>query len=79
MADDGKLVAGHGRVLAAALPGLKDMPVIRASHPFPIVDRQIKEVMQTIKNIGVLPETGQRDCINNELRFLGRCAIGKSD
>lgn len=78
-ADDGEPVAGHGRVLAAAMPGLKDMPVIRATHPFPIVGRQIGEVMQTIKNIGVFPQTGLRDCISNKLRFLGRCAIGKSD
>ena len=61
------------------MPGLKDGPEIRPTHPFPIVGRQIGEVMQTMMNIGVFPQTGLRDCINNELRFLGRCAIGKSD
>jgi hypothetical protein len=30
--DDGELIAGHGRVLAAAMLGLKDVPVIRLSH-----------------------------------------------
>ncbi len=32
VADDGKLIAGHGRVLAAIMLGLKDVPVIRLSH-----------------------------------------------
>ena len=31
-ADVGELIAGHGRVLAAAMLGLKDVPVIRLSH-----------------------------------------------
>ena len=31
VADDGELIAGHGRVLAAAMLGLKDVPVIRLS------------------------------------------------
>ena len=29
VADDGELIAGHGRVLAAIMLGLKDVPVIR--------------------------------------------------
>ena len=32
VADDGELIAGHGRVLAAAMLGLKDVPVIRLGH-----------------------------------------------
>jgi len=32
VADDGELTAGHGRVLAAIMLGLKDVPVIRLSH-----------------------------------------------
>lgn len=32
LADDGELIAGHGRVLAAAMLGLKDVPVIRLGH-----------------------------------------------
>jgi hypothetical protein len=32
VADDGELIAGHGRVLAAMMLGLKDVPVIRLSH-----------------------------------------------
>jgi ParB-like chromosome segregation protein Spo0J len=32
VADDGELIAGHGRVLAAAVLGLKDVPVSRLSH-----------------------------------------------
>jgi len=32
VADDGELIAGHGRVLAAAMLGLKDVPVILLSH-----------------------------------------------
>ena len=32
VAEDGELIAGHGRVLAAALLGLRDVPVIRLSH-----------------------------------------------
>jgi len=32
VADDGELIAGHGRVLAAIMLGLKDVPVIRLSH-----------------------------------------------
>ena len=32
VADDGELIAGHGRVLAATLLGLKDVPVIRLGH-----------------------------------------------
>lgn len=31
-ADDGELIAGHGRVLAATMLGLTDVPVIRLSH-----------------------------------------------
>jgi ParB-like chromosome segregation protein Spo0J len=32
VADDGELIAGHGRVLAATLLGLRDVPVIRLGH-----------------------------------------------
>ena len=32
VADDGELIAGHGRVLAAIMLGLKNVPVIRLSH-----------------------------------------------
>jgi ParB-like chromosome segregation protein Spo0J len=32
VADDGELIAGHGRVLAAIMLGLKDVPVIRLGH-----------------------------------------------
>ena len=32
VADDGELIVGPGRVLAAAMLGLKDVPVIRLSH-----------------------------------------------
>jgi hypothetical protein len=32
VADDGELIAGHGRVLAAVMLGLKDVPVIRLGH-----------------------------------------------
>ena len=32
VADDGELIAGHGRVLAATLLGLTEVPVIRLSH-----------------------------------------------
>ena len=32
VADDVELIAGHGRVLAAIMLGLKDVPVIRLSH-----------------------------------------------
>jgi hypothetical protein len=32
VADDGELIAGHGRVLAAAMLGLTEVPVIRLSH-----------------------------------------------
>jgi ParB-like chromosome segregation protein Spo0J len=32
VADDGELIAGHGRVLAATLLGLSDVPVIRLDH-----------------------------------------------
>jgi ParB-like chromosome segregation protein Spo0J len=32
VADDGDLISGHGRVLATAMLGLKDVPVIRLSH-----------------------------------------------
>ena len=32
VADDGELIAGHGRVLAAIMLGLKDVPVIRLVH-----------------------------------------------
>jgi hypothetical protein len=32
VADDGELIAGHGRVLAATMLGLKDVPVIRLAH-----------------------------------------------
>ena len=32
VADDGELIAGHGRVLAATLLGLKEAPVIRLGH-----------------------------------------------
>jgi DNA modification methylase len=32
VADDGELIAGHGRVLAATMLGLSEVPVIRLSH-----------------------------------------------
>jgi DNA modification methylase len=32
VADDGELIAGHGRVLAATMLGLTEVPVIRLSH-----------------------------------------------
>jgi len=32
VADDGELIAGHGRILAATLLGLKEAPVIRLGH-----------------------------------------------
>jgi len=32
VADDGELIAGHGRVLAATLLGLSEVPVIRLSN-----------------------------------------------
>jgi len=32
VADDGELIAGHGRVLAATMLGLKDVPVIQLGH-----------------------------------------------
>ena len=32
VADDGELIAGHGQVLAVAMLGLKDVPVIRLGH-----------------------------------------------
>ena len=32
VAEDGELIAGHGRVLAATMLGLKDVPVIRLGH-----------------------------------------------
>lgn len=32
VADDGELIAGHGRVLAAAMLGLSEVPVIRLGH-----------------------------------------------
>lgn len=32
VADDGELIAGHGRVLAAVMLGLTDGPVIRLGH-----------------------------------------------
>ena len=32
VADDGDLIAGHGRVLAAIMLGLTEVPVIRLSH-----------------------------------------------
>jgi len=32
VADDGELIAGHGRMLAAIMLGLKDVPVIRLGH-----------------------------------------------
>ena len=32
VADDGELIAGHGRVLAATMLGLTDVPVIRLGH-----------------------------------------------
>ena len=32
VADDGELIAGHGRVLAATLLGLSEVPVIRLGH-----------------------------------------------
>ena len=33
VADDGELIAGHGRVLAAAMLGLKEVPVNRQRDP----------------------------------------------
>jgi ParB-like chromosome segregation protein Spo0J len=32
VAEDGELIAGHGRVLAAAMLGQTNVPVIRLSH-----------------------------------------------
>jgi len=53
VADDGELIAGHGRVLAAAMLGLKEVPVIRLSHldeaerrAYRIADNQLAELSE---------------------------------
>ena len=51
VADDGELIAGHGRILAATLLGLKEAPVIRLGHldeaerrAYRIADNKLKEL-----------------------------------
>jgi DNA modification methylase len=53
VADDGELIAGHGRVLAAAMLGLKEVPVIRLSHldeaerrAYRLADNQLAELSE---------------------------------
>lgn len=53
VADDSELIAGHGRVLAAAILGLKDVPVIRLSHldeaerrTYRITDKKLTELRE---------------------------------
>ena len=53
VADDGEIVAGHGRLLAAQRLGLKEVPIIRLSHLTPeqvrayrIADNRLSELSE---------------------------------
>ncbi|EEW24380.1 site-specific DNA-methyltransferase [Rhodobacter ferrooxidans] len=66
VADDGELIAGHGRVLAAAMLGLKEVPVIRLSH----LDETERRAYRIADN--KLPELAKWDdaALGDEVAFL---------
>jgi ParB-like chromosome segregation protein Spo0J len=68
VADDGDLIAGHGRVRAAAMLGLKDVPVIRLSHLDEAERRAYRIADNKLTELGEWDEAMLRD----EIAGLGR-------
>ena len=77
VADDGELIAGHGRVLAAAMLGLKDVPVIRLSHldeaerrAYRIADNKLAEMATW--DMELLPiELSELQALDVDLELIG--------
>src|SRR6476619_1718583 len=57
--DDGVMVAGHGRVLAARKLGLSDVPVIVLSHLTPTQRRALLHWQDQTRQIARLKSSGQ--------------------
>jgi len=76
VADDGERIAGHGRVLAATMLGLKDVPVIRLSH-LDDVERRAYRIADNKLTEGPWDDAALRDEIagllaeNFDLSLLG--------
>jgi DNA modification methylase len=61
VADDGELIAGHGRVLAATMLGLKEVPVIRLGHLDDAERRAYRIADNKLTEIGEWDEAVLRD------------------
>jgi ParB-like nuclease family protein len=61
VADDGELIAGHGRELAAAMLGLKEVPVIRLGHLDEAERRAYRIADNKLTEMGDWDETALRD------------------
>ena len=73
VADDGELIAGHGRVLAAAMLGLKDVPVIRLSHLDEAERRAYRIADNKLTELGEWDEAMLRDEIAGLLAEVSTC------
>jgi ParB-like chromosome segregation protein Spo0J len=89
VADDGELIAGHGRVLAATMLGLTEVPVIRLSHldeaerrAYRIADNKLTELgewdeaMLRDEIAGLLAEDFDLSLLGISRRGSGRAAAG---
>jgi DNA modification methylase len=61
VADDGELIAGHGRVLAATMLGLSEVPVIRLGHLDEAERRAYRVADNKLTEIGEWDEAVLRD------------------
>jgi hypothetical protein len=61
VADDGELIAGHGRVLAATMLGLTEVPVIRLSHLDEAERRAYRIADNKLTEMGEWDEAALRD------------------
>ena len=57
VADDGEIVAGHGRLLAAQHLGLTEVPIIRLSHLTPVRIATEGALWGSVTAHGFLPDT----------------------
>lgn len=80
IADDSELIAGHGRVLAATMLGLTEVPVIRLSHLDEAERRDYRIADNKLTDLGEWDEARLRDEIAGLLaEDLDLTLLGISD